>query len=161
MPRLTARPGEIQKYLVLLAETPRRFAAFSAGVTASQLAAPPAPGEWSALQILSHLRACEDNWGYSVLAMLALDQPVLTVPGERRWVSLMRGARLDFHQSLQTFTLKRAEFLAVLQALPPQAWERTARIGGKTHSVFSQVRRMAVHEQTHCGQLEALFPAGK
>jgi hypothetical protein len=37
---------------------------------------------------------------------------------------------------------------------------RTAIIARRTHSVFSQMRRMALHEGKHCEQMEALFRSG-
>ena len=38
---------------------------------------------------------------------------------------------------------------------------KTANIEGRTHSVFSQARRMALHEAEHCEQLKTLFNANE
>lgn len=64
---------------------------------------------------------------------------------------------LDFGPSLQAFSLKRQELLHVLRDLPEERWARTAVIGGRTHSVFSQVRRLALHEVGHCEQMESVL----
>jgi hypothetical protein len=34
---------------------------------------------------------------------------------------------------------------------------RECRIDRKTHTVFSHVRRMVMHESTHCGEIEAML----
>ena len=61
----------IGELLSLAAATPQRLAASSAGVDETRLTRPPAPDAWSALDILNHLRACEEVWMHSVHAMLA------------------------------------------------------------------------------------------
>ena len=49
--------------LTMLAEMPSRIAVLTEGLTPAQLLAPPEPGEWSARDVLAHLRACADMWG--------------------------------------------------------------------------------------------------
>ena len=53
--------------------------------------------------------------------------------------------------------LQRKELLNVLRELPPEGWEKAAIIEGRRHNVFSQTRRMALHEAEHCAQMEAMF----
>ena len=156
MPQPRITPSEIQKYLSLLEETPQRIAACTAGLTEAQLRRPPGKGEWSAVAILAHLRACDDVWSYSIYAMLVQDNPSLPGLYPRQWARVMPYTRLDFGSLLQAFTLKRRELLQVLSDLPEEGWTRTAVIGGRTHSVFSQVRRLVLHEEGHCEQIESL-----
>jgi hypothetical protein len=44
----------------------------------------------------------------------------------------------------------------VLRLLDEAGWAKTANIAGQTHSVFSQARRMALHEGEHCEQIEII-----
>lgn len=60
---------------------------------------------------------------------------------------------LDRANSLQIFSLKRAELLAILKELPPEQWVRKGTIDGRNHTVFGQVRRMALHEAGHYEQV--------
>jgi len=46
--------------LAMLAAAPPRIAASAAGLAPAQLQTPPAPGEWSANEVLAHIRACAD-----------------------------------------------------------------------------------------------------
>ena len=57
------RPLTIEQILTLLAATPARLADLTDDLPPAQLLAPPEPGEWSARDVLAHLRACADMWG--------------------------------------------------------------------------------------------------
>ena len=63
----------------MLAATPSRLAGLSEGVGQAQLLVPPEPGEWSARDVLAHLRTCADVWGNCILAILAEDTPNLAL----------------------------------------------------------------------------------
>ncbi len=68
-------PLTIEQVLTLLAETPPRLAALTAGATPAQLQARPGPAEWSLNEILAHLRSCADMWGGYIRTILAEDRP--------------------------------------------------------------------------------------
>ena len=53
----------IEQVLIMLAETPPRIAALTAGLAPAQLRTAPNQGEWSANDVLAHLRSCADVWG--------------------------------------------------------------------------------------------------
>lgn len=148
-------PEAIEAHLALLEATPRRIAACTAGVDEARLRAAPGPKAWPAAEILAHLRGCDDVWTHSVYAMLIEAAPALPVLRPRDWAKAARYASLEFHSSFQAFALRRAEFVRVLRGLRPEAWARSAQIGNHTHTVFSQVRRLALHEAEHCGEIEA------
>ena len=67
MPR---RSFTIEQILTLLAEAPPRIAALTAGLAPAQLHAAPNPGEWSANEVLAHLRACADMWGNCIATII-------------------------------------------------------------------------------------------
>ena len=155
MPRLQATPAENEKHLKQLADTPQRLAACTIHLTEEQLHAKPGPREWSVSEVLAHLRACDEVWTHSIYAMLTEDHPELPLLDERHWAKAVRYAEREFAASLQAFTLRRSELVSVLSARPIEDWSRTASIAGRSHSVFSQARRLALHEGEHCLQLEA------
>lgn len=148
-------PEAIEEQLARLEATPRRLAACTAGVDEARLQAAPAPKAWSAVEHLAHLRGCDDVWSQTVYAMLLEEAPTLPLLDPRGWARVARYARLDWASSFRAFELKRAEYLRVLRGLKAEAWERSARIGNHTQTVFSQVRRTALHEAEHCRQVEA------
>lgn len=157
MPRLEATPDEIEKQIDLLEITINRLNAYTKGLRNSQLATPPNAKSWSVVQVLAHLRGCTDLWTYSIYAMLAEKEPSLALLDERRWAKTTGYESLPFDKSFKAFSLQRSELLHVLQPLEQDSWMRLADIGGRKHSVFSQVRRMAKHEAEHCAQIEALL----
>jgi hypothetical protein len=161
MPRIKITPAEIEKYLALLAATPERIAALTAGLDEARLRWSPSKKDWSVVEILAHLRACETVWTFSIYAMLSENNPALPLLDERRWAKAARYADASFADSFQQFSLKRAELLNALRHLPEEAWSRSATIEGRTHTVFSQSRRMALHEQEHAAQLEAAAQAAR
>lgn len=152
------KPADIALYLALLESTPQRLADFAQGRSDDALAEPPAPKVWSPVEVLAHLRGCNDVWTQSMFAMLAEDEPALPVLDPRRWAKAARYAHLPFAQSLQAFALGRVELLRVLSALPLERWQRAAKLGNHVHTVFTQARRLALHEKQHCDQLETKDP---
>src|SRR3712207_5044762 len=56
-------PRTIAQILTMLAATPAHLADLTAALPPAHLLAPPAPGAWSARDVLAHLRACPDIWG--------------------------------------------------------------------------------------------------
>jgi hypothetical protein len=76
----------------------------------------------------------------------------------RKWIKTTSPyTTQSFANSLEVFTLRRAALLIILRALSPADWAREGRITGKSHTVYSQVRRMVLHESGHCDQIEFLL----
>jgi len=104
-----------------------------------------------------HLRACADVWGTSIQKMLAEDTPILPNIHPRKWMIQAGFHKLEFHESLKTYSVERKELLKTLTKLPFEDWSRGAMIGGRIHTVFTQARRIAKHETLHCEQIEKLL----
>jgi hypothetical protein len=151
----------IEQALTLLEATPPRLAALSDGVTPVQWQAAPAPGEWSANDVLAHLRACADMWGKYIMAILAEDTPTLRAVNPRTWIEQTNYRALDFRPSLRAFATQRAELLAVLKPLPTEGWARSAIVTGAgkplTLTVLSYAQRLARHERPHVKQIERII----
>ena len=150
----------VQEYLHLVELTLPRIAAMTAGVDEARLHEPPAPDEWSVMQIFAHLRANDEVWTPPIYAMLALDTPTLPEISPRQWMRITRYETQPFQTSFRIFDLRRGDLLDVLHDLSLDDWSRSALIGKRTFSVFSQVRRMAQHEDTHCQEIAAALKQG-
>ena len=153
----------IEQVLELLAAAPERMAALTAGVEPALLRTPPAPEEWSANDVLAHLRACADMWGGSIETMLAGEHPTIRAINPRSWIKQTDYRDLEFGPSLEAFTAQRAELLRRLKAMPPDGWSRSATFTGAGNpverSVFSQAQRLVVHERPHLKQIEQIVNA--
>jgi hypothetical protein len=116
----------IEQVLSLLAETPLRIAALTAGLAPAQLHTAPALDKWSANDVLAHLRACADIWGNCMKTMIAEDRPTLRAVNPRSWINETNYLELEFRPSLRAFARQRADLLAVLDPLPRKGWSRVA-----------------------------------
>ena len=156
MPPRNALP--IDELLALLRQGPERIAVATGGLSAAALATSPAPGEWSPNEVLAHLRACADQWGGSLATIVREDHPTLRAINPRAWVEQTNYPGLDFRQSLDAFANQRAGLLALLEALPPDGWERSATIkgSGKTlqRTASQYANWIAIHERPHVKQIE-------
>ena len=154
---MKATPAEIEKYVQILSETPLRISQAATGLDEAHLQFKADKNSWSANDILAHLRSCTDLWAHSMYAMLAENEPVFSDINERKWAKVTRYAELPFGESFQVFSLQRENLLRVLTALPFESWERSAIIFGRRHTIFTQTRRMAKHEDEHCEQIQSLL----
>jgi hypothetical protein len=154
---MKATPKDIEKFMQQLEEMPESIYACAAGLDDARLHGSPAARTWSAAEILAHIRACADLWTFSIYAMLAEKEPVLADINERKWTKITRYAALPFHFSLQAYTLQRSHLLQILHDLPFESWERSATILRRRHTVFTQARRLAIHETEHLEQLKTLL----
>jgi len=148
---------EIEQYLKLLEETPRRIKRLTGSMDEARLQRRTEKERWSVNDILAHLRSCADVWGDSIAAMLAEENPRVPYRHPRQWIKKTDYLELPFHESFQAFIVQRRKLLRVLKPLSPKAWSRAATIQGREHTVFTQVRRMAMHESVHCEQIESLL----
>jgi uncharacterized damage-inducible protein DinB len=147
---------EVDGYLLILAETPRRLADCAAGLSDEQLENPPIAGEWSLRQVLAHLRAAAEVWGEAIAMTLGQHSPDIPYEHPNRRMKAAGYAALDFKASLEAYTHQRRALLETLRHLQPGDWSRPATIRGRTHTVFGQTRRMALHEADHWAQIERL-----
>jgi hypothetical protein len=150
-------PAENEKYVKLLEETPYAIARAIKDIDAARLQVRPDQKTWSVNDILAHLRLCADVWGDSIEAMLTENTPTLPDLHPRKWIKETNYPELPFHESFQAFVKQRERLLITLKNLSFEDWSRAALIGGRKHTVFTQVRRMAKHEQEHCEQIESLL----
>ena len=161
---MSGSPLTVEQVLTLLAATPPRLAALTAGLNPARLRTAPVHGGWSANDVLAHLRACADVWGGCIAAMLAEDRPTLRAIDPRTWIERTDYSKLEVQPSLRAFAAQRGELLAVLEPLPPDGWSRAATVRGAgavlERSVLTYAQRLARHERSHLKQIERIVGAG-
>jgi hypothetical protein len=135
-----------------------RIATFPERLAAAARAAspePPAPGEWTPVEIVRHLIAVEELVWHVRLAQLEHeDHPRWRWVEPGQWLGTP-SARLD--EVLATHAATRARTLAMLDALGPSGWARTGT--HDTYGVLDVAALMAVaadHDDEH---LASLTPA--
>ncbi|HSM58310.1 MAG TPA: DinB family protein [Candidatus Sulfomarinibacteraceae bacterium] len=151
------KPLPIEQILTILGETPPRIATLTDGLKAAQLHTRPAADEWSANDVLAHLRSCADVWGGCIARILAEDEPTIRAVNPVTWMKQTDYPQLEFRPSFEAFTKQRAELLAVLEALAPESWTCAATVTGAgkplVRTVHSYAQWMARHERPHVKQI--------
>ena len=157
---MATRSLTIEQVLTLLAETPRRIAALTAGLAPTQLHSTTNRDEWSANDVLAHLRSCADIWGGCIAAIIVEERPTLRAVNPRTWIKQTDYLELEFQPSLSAFATQRAELLAILKPLPPEGWSRAATVTGAgkvlERTVLSYADWLARHERPHVKQIERI-----
>jgi hypothetical protein len=160
-----------EQILSLLAEAPPRLAALTDGLPPERLRAAPGPDkwsagadEWSANDVLAHMRACADMWGDAIETILAHDRPTIRAVNPRTWIRQTDYLELEFRPSLDAFTGQRAALLAVLEPLPPEDWRREATVTGAgkplVRTVHAYAQWLATHERPHVKQIARIVGRG-
>jgi FMN phosphatase YigB (HAD superfamily) len=114
----------------------------------------PEPNEWTPLEVVHHLRESERDVQRPRLMRIAHeDNPFLPLPPEPfrpNSVQLTETA----HEIAADFWRERAQTLAFLEQLPPEAWSRPARhaIFGPT-TLLEMAHFTARHDRLHLNQL--------
>ena len=146
-----------EQSLSWLAEAPQRIAELTADVTPAQLRTRPNPDEWSANDVLAHLRSCADTWGNTILRMIDEDRPAVRAMAPDRWLKQTDYRELEFEPSFREFVAQRAKLLAALEALPPEGWLRTGTLTGAgkplPRVVNLEASELARHDRQHVKQI--------
>ena len=154
---MAEHPLTTEQILAMLAAAPQHIAGVTASLAPAQLHTAPASGEWSANDVLAHLRSGADMWGSCMAAILAQDKPVLRAINPRTWIESTDYPDQEFGPSLHAYTAQRRELLTVLEPLTPQQWSRTATVKGAgktlTRSVQFYAQWLAKHERPHIKQI--------
>jgi hypothetical protein len=117
----------------------------------------PAPGKWSARQIVAHLADAELVGAHRMRQVIAEDNPTLIAYDQDAWTRNLDYARRKPKQSLEAFRRIRAENYELLKALPESAFERT---GNHSENGPMTLRLLlegyAQHAESHARQLQQM-----
>lgn len=134
--------------------TPSDVAAAISDQRENVLTRRPAEGAWSATEIVCHLRDVEEFYFERVLLILANEEPTLVVLDPDRWADERQYQRQDIMRAHAALSTRRQETLDLLDALPPEQWERAGAhpLRGRL-SIRRIVHGWAKHDDGHLDQL--------
>jgi len=151
----------VEQILELLSEGPPRLAAAIESIDDDALRRAPSQGEWSANEVLAHMRSCADMWGGSIAAIVVEQRTTVREIHPRQWIKSTNYLDLEFRESREAFARQRDELLTVLRPLEPEQWARSARATGAARGVQRDVhfyaQKLAQHEHAHVQQIERLI----
>jgi len=143
------RPVEV------LEQTTGRLQSLAAAIGPGKMTTAPAPGKWSAREILCHLADCEIAFGFRLRQTLAEDNHVIQPFDQEKWAAPYAG--LPGNEALAAFSALRRWNLLVIEGAIKEFGEKPVTHPERGTMTFATiVETMAGHDLNHIGQLERI-----
>jgi hypothetical protein len=127
------------------------------GLTPKQLRSQPEPGKWSIAEIVAHLADVEIVASWRMRSIIGSDGITIQPFDQDVWAAVFEYGKRDPKQSLEIFRVLRENNLAMLKALPPEAWERHGMHLERGKETIAHLARMfAGHDTNHILQIERI-----
>lgn len=147
-----------KKPIDVLASTPKKIAALVKGVSGKKLAARPAPGKWSAVEILAHLADVETVQGVRMRMIIGSNGIPIQGFNQDAWAKAMDYASQPPAASLEAFRTVRERNVRMLKALPRKLWGNYGMHSERGKETVTRVAEMtAGHDLNHLAQLTRLI----
>lgn len=141
--------------LAEIRNTPSRLEGLVHSLSNDRLTASPAPGKWSARDILSHLADVEVAFGFRLRQALAEDHHVIQPFDQDGWAKTY--SNYDAHAALAAFRAFRLWNLALIDGLKPGDFARPVNHPERGEMTLRTViETMAGHDHNHLRQIESL-----
>ena len=115
----------------------------------------PDAKNWSAKEVVCHLRDAEEYLMLRVWMALTLDEPTFPAPDQERWAEDRQYQRNDAPEALAAFRRRRQESLALFRGLAPADLGRGGmREGFPRTTVADHAAILAWHDDNHLDQLK-------
>ncbi|HUA98822.1 MAG TPA: DinB family protein [Terracidiphilus sp.] len=142
----------------ILAATPGEIKAILEKMNLEQVSAAPAPGKWSAAEIVCHLADCDLAFGFRLRQTLAEDNHIIQPFDQEKWAPVYAG--IPAAEALAAFTALRAWNLRLIRTALPAAADKPVTHPERGAMTFRTiVETMAGHDLNHMAQLEKIAGA--
>jgi DinB superfamily len=141
----------------IIAATPGKIAEYLRAIGADEQKK-PAPGKWSAAEIVCHLADCEIVFGFRMRQTLAEDGPTIQPFDQDHWARIYPGVPTTI--AFESFSgLRKWNLRMIRDALPAAANRPMTHPERGTMTFQTVVETMAGHDLNHLGQLARLAAA--
>ena len=148
----TERETLFQRY----ADGPARLRAALSAVPAEALQWRPAPGEWSAHEVVVHCADSETNAAARIRYLAAEADPVILGYNEAEWARRFDYSSHPLEPALALVESVRANTAALLRRLPDDVWERVGRhTESGRYAAEDWLKIYAEHLEIHARQIDA------
>ena len=141
--------------LEVIAETPKKLESLLATIGPERANQAPAPGKWSAREILCHLADCETVFAFRIRQALAEENHVVQPFDQDKWAK--NYAAYSVSEALALFSATRAWNRQLIASLPPETMSKRL-----THPERGEmelrvvIETMGGHDVNHIRQIEAI-----
>jgi hypothetical protein len=142
----------------VIGETAQRLEALLQQIGPARASERPAPGKWSAREIVCHLADSELVFAFRLRQIVSETAPVVQPLDQEKWANVY-GA-YDTAQAMAVFAVVRRWNIALVDSLAPEAFQRTLTHPERGAITFQTIiETMGGHDVNHLQQIEAI--AGK
>lgn len=139
----------------ILASTADAIAECFKSIGPNRLDLPPAPGKWSAAEIVCHLADCEIVFAFRLRQTLAEDGPTIQPFDQDKWAARYSG--VPAAEALAAFSaLRKWDLRLIRDVLPGAAARPMTHPERGTMTFQTVVETMAGHDLNHLGQLHRI-----
>jgi hypothetical protein len=139
----------------VIASTPVRLGELLDSLGADGAQKSPAPGKWSAREILCHLADCEIVFAFRLRQTLAEPHHIIQPFDQDMWASSY--AAYDAQSALAVFTTVRDFNVKLIDSLPAGAFSKPVSHPERGTMTFQTiVDTMGGHDLNHIGQIERI-----
>lgn len=118
----------------------------------------PAPGEWTARQVLIHLADSEILGAARLRLTLAENEPTLYMYNQPGWAAGLDYAGASPEDAIALAMVLRRSTLNLLRRMPPEAWQRRCMHPARGAMTVADLVQMYIdHISGHTAQLEQIF----
>jgi hypothetical protein len=120
----------------------------------------PAPGEWSAHEVIVHCADSETNAHGRIRYLVAEPEPLIVGYDEAAWAVVLDYHARPVEPAFAAVVAVRANTVPLLLALPEEAWQRVGRhTQSGAFSAEDWLRVYGVHLHEHADQIAANLAA--
>ena len=120
----------------------------------------PAPGEWSAHEVVIHCADSETNAHGRIRYLVAEPEPLIVGYDEAVWAEVLAYHDRPLEPAFATVEAVRANTAALIRSFPEEAWRRAGRhTGSGAFSAEDWLRVYGVHLHEHADQIAANLTA--
>jgi DinB superfamily len=144
-----------QEPLKVLPVTARKIEVILEQLGAERVDQSPAPGKWTAREIVCHLADCEIAFAFRLRQTLGEENHVIQPFDQGKWAANYSG--YDARDALTTFHAARNWNLALIRSLSPEAQQKPVMHPERGAMTFHTiVETMGGHDINHLRQLEGI-----
>jgi len=142
--------------------TPKKLDRLLKGVSTAKLCKRPAPGRWSAAEILAHLADVEIVVGWRIRSILGSPGISIQAFDQDAWVTAGHYEKRDPRKSLAQHRVAREANLDLLKSLTPDQWKHFGMHAERGQESIEHIARMiAGHDLNHMQQIERILAPGQ
>jgi hypothetical protein len=151
-----------QKPLAIQAATPKKLGRLIGRASTAKLRKRPAPGKWSAAEILAHLADSEIVVGWRMRQILSAPGTPIQPFDQDAWAAAGHYEKRDARKSVEQFRVAREGNLALLKSLTPEQWKHHGMHAERgVETIEHIVGMMAGHDLNHAAQVERIVAPRK